>query len=267
MRLGKLPKNCQNNIKYQKSFKALMTMKKIYIILTFLSIMFCPFIAKAQATYEDVVYLKNGSIIHGIIIEQIPNESLKIQTKDGNVFVYKMAEIEKITKEVVKGSENSSTNNSEFEIKHSGFTNITEFYAGGGIKETVSKFMFGVHTINGYLINPHFSVGVGVGLELSNSLMIPIFADFRYNFTSKSVSPFFSVDAGYIKPINDSYYLKRIFVDPALGLKFFVLPKTALNFSLGCRLEKYTTTYLIYPTNTLRSYKGGYLNFKMGFTF
>jgi hypothetical protein len=49
--------------------------------------------------YEDVVYLKNGSIIHGTIIEQIPNESLKIKTKDGNVFVYKTEEISKITKE------------------------------------------------------------------------------------------------------------------------------------------------------------------------
>ncbi len=48
---------------------------------------------------EDVVYLKNGSIIHGIIIEQIPNESLKIKTKDGSVFVYKMVEVIKLTKE------------------------------------------------------------------------------------------------------------------------------------------------------------------------
>lgn len=37
--------------------------------------------------YVDVVYLKNGSIIRGMIIEQIPNVSLKIQTKDGSIFV------------------------------------------------------------------------------------------------------------------------------------------------------------------------------------
>ncbi|MFY0644981.1 MAG: hypothetical protein JXR19_10985 [Bacteroidia bacterium] len=50
--------------------------------------------------YQDVVYLKNGSIIRGMIIEQIPNVSIKIQTADANVFVFKMDEIEKITKEV-----------------------------------------------------------------------------------------------------------------------------------------------------------------------
>jgi TM2 domain-containing membrane protein YozV len=58
------------------------------------------FISLAQQRYEEVVYLKNGSIIRGTVIEQVPNVSLKIQTKDGNVFVYKMEEVEKITKEL-----------------------------------------------------------------------------------------------------------------------------------------------------------------------
>ena len=48
---------------------------------------------------QDVVYLKNGSIVRGTIIEQVINVSLKIQTSDGSVFVYKIDEIEKITKE------------------------------------------------------------------------------------------------------------------------------------------------------------------------
>ena len=54
--------------------------------------------ASAQQ-YQEVVYLKNGSIIRGVIIEQIPNESLKIQTQGGSVFVFKMSEVAKIVKE------------------------------------------------------------------------------------------------------------------------------------------------------------------------
>lgn len=53
-----------------------------------------------NSKYVDVVYLKNGSIIRGMIIEQTPNVSLKIQTKDGSVFVYKMEEVEKMAKEL-----------------------------------------------------------------------------------------------------------------------------------------------------------------------
>lgn len=49
------------------------------------------------AKAEDTVYLKDGSIIHGTITEEVPGKSIKIQTNDGNVFVYKMKAIEKIT--------------------------------------------------------------------------------------------------------------------------------------------------------------------------
>ena len=49
--------------------------------------------------YQEVVYLKNGSVIRGTIIEQQPNVLLKIKTADGSIFVYPMNEVEKITKE------------------------------------------------------------------------------------------------------------------------------------------------------------------------
>ncbi|HXL72953.1 MAG TPA: hypothetical protein VN963_04940, partial [bacterium] len=51
----------------------------------------------AAVKAEDVVYLNDGSIIHGTIIEEVPNVSIKIQTNDGNTFVYKMKLIQKIT--------------------------------------------------------------------------------------------------------------------------------------------------------------------------
>jgi hypothetical protein len=65
---------------------------------------------------EEVVYLKNGGIIRGTIIEQIPNKSIKIQTKDGNVFVYNMDEVEKLTKEPVRatGYNNYNGNTNSF---------------------------------------------------------------------------------------------------------------------------------------------------------
>ncbi|HVZ80721.1 MAG TPA: hypothetical protein VHE12_07980 [bacterium] len=46
---------------------------------------------------EDVVYLKDGSVIHGTITEEVPGKKIKIETNDGNVFVYKMKQIDKIT--------------------------------------------------------------------------------------------------------------------------------------------------------------------------
>jgi hypothetical protein len=71
-------------------------MKSFLILITFISI---SIFAVAQQSYQDVVYLKNGSIIRGVIIEQIPNKSIKIETADKSVFVYQIDEIEKMTKE------------------------------------------------------------------------------------------------------------------------------------------------------------------------
>ena len=55
-------------------------------------------IATAQET-EDVVYLKNGSVVRGTITELTPNTNLKIRTRDGSLFVFEMDEVERVAKE------------------------------------------------------------------------------------------------------------------------------------------------------------------------
>lgn len=64
-------------------------------------------VTMAQRNMQDVIYLKNGGVIRGLIIEQTPGISLKIQTGDGSVFVYKMEEIEKMSKEMGKARVNN----------------------------------------------------------------------------------------------------------------------------------------------------------------
>ena len=52
----------------------------------------------ASAKMVDVVHLKNGSIIQGMVTEMIPSETAKIETDDGSVFLYQFDEIQSITK-------------------------------------------------------------------------------------------------------------------------------------------------------------------------
>lgn len=76
---------------------------------------------------------------------------------------------------------------------------------------------FEVNTINGYFINPSFSVGLGIGLQFSNYnyypnpgsggsyvkksgpgiVLLPLFADFRYYPKNAISAPMFILDAGY----------------------------------------------------------------------
>ena len=53
---------------------------------------------------EDVVHLKNGSIVRGTIIEQIPGESLKMETQGAGEVVYTMDEVARISREPVEMS-------------------------------------------------------------------------------------------------------------------------------------------------------------------
>ena len=72
--------------------------KKLFVLFAILVSGFAIF---AQSEMRDVVYLKNGSVVKGTIIEQVIGESLRIDTPDGSIFFYEMNEIEKIVKEKV----------------------------------------------------------------------------------------------------------------------------------------------------------------------
>ena len=91
-----------------------------YLFSFFLLIAFTSF-TYAQQNYQDVVYLKNGSIIRGMIIEQVPNKSIKIETSDKSLFVYQIDEVEKITKELAR----TDTRSSKLSGKRKGYIGIS----------------------------------------------------------------------------------------------------------------------------------------------
>ena len=71
-------------------------MRKLLVLVYFALITTAAF---TQGNNQDVDYLKNVNIVHGAIIEQIPDKSINIETADSNVLEFQMDEIEKITKE------------------------------------------------------------------------------------------------------------------------------------------------------------------------
>lgn len=92
----------------ERGGKQLKKMKKSTLLL--FTLLVSAVVFAQQNNLTDVVYLKNGSILRGIIIEQIPNESIKLQTADNNILVYKTDEIERITKEPVSNRNNFRNN-------------------------------------------------------------------------------------------------------------------------------------------------------------
>ena len=157
--------------------------------------------AFAQSSLQDVVYLKNGSIIRGDIIEMVPGEMVKIMTADGSVFVHDFADVEKFTKEQPTSAVQLSANAYSVEKKSpwlSGFFSwfipgLGQFYNGehrkgwidlgtgiggyvamitGGILMTTSEsydYSTGIYTVNDAQYIPGLILALGgMGVLLAN---------------------------------------------------------------------------------------------------
>jgi hypothetical protein len=113
-----------------------MKIKNIILLVLFILGSFISTDCMAQySNYDDVVYLKDGSVIRGVIIEQIPNVSLKIQTKDQNIFVYQFDNILKMTKEESQGylvNKNVNTNSKYKTKRYPGLSFLFSFLVPGG---------------------------------------------------------------------------------------------------------------------------------------
>src|SRR5690554_5420456 len=165
----------------------------------------------AQNNIQDVVYLKNGSIIRGVIMELVPNASIKIETSDRSIFVYRMDEIEKITKEVkpvvrkvVSGPVHQG------EGLQSGYRGIVDFGYQLGLGD-FGMDRFKMNIINGGQVSPYFFIGGGMGLRYyfdEDTALIPLFVHARANILDKKISPYFALSIGYT--LNASHDLEPV---------------------------------------------------------
>ena len=217
----------------------------------------------AQSNLEDVVYLKNGSIIHGTIVEQVPNQSIKIKTKDGNILAYKIEEVEKMTKETpVKQEEPQDTLN----IKYSA---ILEGDFGHSLKGAAFyESSFGGSIINGVSIYDHFNIGVGLGVEryltYKYATFMPLYIDVKA-YTKKVNGMFISFSVGTGLSLHKAEVNRGRYMNTAIGLKIGDVSKHALLISLGYKMQEYTGTNI--HTGDFYEQAIQNVNFKLGFIF
>jgi len=84
-----------------------------------------------------------------------------------------------------------------------GYFNLTQLsYLIGEANENApspvkSNMIPSVVNINGYRVNEHFSIGVGVGMIPFSYTVVPIFADFRITLLKDNLSPMLALKVGY----------------------------------------------------------------------
>ena len=251
-------------------------MKNILVLLLFTLITSVSF---GQSNYQDVVYLKSGSIIRGVIIEQVPNKSIKIETAGRSVFVYQMDEIERIIKEPFQGRWNRATQSFGSGLQE-GYKMIVElgYEMGTGI---FGMDRLKLNSIYAYQLNPYFSLGLGTGLRnyrnsfneerdfYAERALIPIFADFRANFTDNifkvnNVSPCFSLGVGYSFDATNRFEGVGFLLNPIVGISFMVSEKSAFNVGIGYEMQSMNIfDYPFYDLNV----NSGAISIDVGISF
>lgn len=214
---------------------------------------------------EDVVYLKNGTIYRGTLIEQIFGVSCKIEIAGGSVVVLKEAEIEKITKEKRENNpdkvyvereyiirEPRRKERPEFKYREKGYFFQGHFEAG--------FFNIGTRIINGYKFNQYAALAFGFGImglgsdvyvntnSTYSGLYLPLFAYFTGDILKKKITPFYQFEAGYA-------FWPKVNTNPFFDSGSYDVNTTvqAGGFmgggGFGCRFYKYTGVHISISAN------------------
>jgi hypothetical protein len=151
----------------------------IFLIITVLQL-------SGQKT-KDVLYLKNGSIIYGTLME-ISNDQYKLKGSDGSIFIYSAGEVDRYAKEIPSFAGR----------KKSGMTFALEAGLLIGAQSNEYKAPFSFNAIAGYTIEKKNMLGIGTGAEFLGKTFVPVFAEYKYTFRDKRVSPFLFARGGIL---------------------------------------------------------------------
>jgi hypothetical protein len=134
---------------------------------------------------KDVLYLKNGSMIYGTLME-ISNEQYKLKGSDGSIFIFPTSDVDRYAKEVPSFAGR----------KKSGMTFALEAGLMIGAQSNEYKAPFSFNAIAGYTIEKNHMAGIGTGAEFLGKTFVPLFLEYKYTIRDKRVSPFLFARGG-----------------------------------------------------------------------
>ena len=242
-------------------------MKKYLFFVTILIFTALPLSAQKL---KDALYLKNGSIIYGKLLE-ISDDKYKIQSSDGSLFIYSSEEVERFVKEnpVYSGRKTAGA----------GFVLEAGLLVGSQSSEFDAPFSFNL--IVNYTSDTKNIMGIGSGVEFLGSTFSPFFFEYKRLFNDKKTTPFVFFRGGALvhlggddeneDPYNQYYYPKDYKGGPSFGFGTgisWAKEDIETYLSFGYRYAR--TSYSQSNYNDIRyTYKSYYnrLEVKFGFKF
>ncbi|MFK7926015.1 MAG: hypothetical protein AB8H47_28965 [Bacteroidia bacterium] len=222
----------------------LQTLSKYCLLLL---LMLCTQLSIAQNNrgVEDVIYLYNGSIIRGEIIEQQPGEYVQIKLASGQVFTFRNAEIEKITLEPPLYSKIELEKHRHLvpiSYRTPGFYHQVDW----GLNFTQGRWgpvpATALHYRLLYHQNPWLNYGIGIGWDIyGEGIFTPVFAELQGDLWERPFTPIYLLQAGYGFPTSMSsehdVLEGGITGQFALGFKVNTRKRTDISFTIGYKFQ------------------------------
>ena len=211
----------------------------------------------SQNQLEDVIYLNNGNIYRGMIIEEVPGVSMKIKTVGGNVFMVNITDVAKITKEEAvvaprayapKTPKSETPQDIETEVTEADLIAVdTEKVETSSKKVSyffqsqvlVENLQGGIRIVNGIRIGRFGYLGLGVGFDIVHAapfneeingldrkdlsgVYLPLYLYYSGEILEKRITPFYAVELGATVGFEKNGFDKRddyenYFVAGAMG--------------------------------------------------
>jgi hypothetical protein len=171
----------------------------LFIVLLLLTVSI--FSTYAQRYIADVITLQNGDVYRGIIVEQRDTGIIRLNTLCHNTLNFNLNDISSVSTE--KLNLRRSGLELPFQYEPKGYVNITDFGLLIATGNNNQNGIFTVSSMNGYSFASRFIAGAGVGIELFESLMLPLYADTRVILMKSRITPYVGLKTGYSFALED----------------------------------------------------------------
>jgi hypothetical protein len=249
-----------------KLYSLLTTFKAPFFLLLF-SLLATPLLAQKK-NWQDVVYLKNGSILRGELAADPAGGTVKIETAGRNLFVFQAAEVEKVSRELIRPAYKYPFNK--------GYLNMTEAGLSVGNSSSWNQRRqkdITLQTFNGYQFASYLALGVTAGVDAYSGItLLPLGMGLRGDLTKTRNRPYYSFDAGYgldwlHNPRLSGNRQGGFFWSPGAGMKFSGKENHAFLISLAYRQQASTLEMPFSNGTSVTENKFKRVLFRVGMSF
>ena len=227
-------------------------MKKIALLVVLLLFVCGAF---AQKQKKEVIYLKNGSVIKGQLV-QVDDEKVVVHSAQ-NTWVFRQSEIDTVASKWL-ATPHEPVSKAWF------FKTSLGLLPGGSDNTKETPFSFDA-SLNARLFAGLYA-GLGAGIDFLEESYLPVFMNLEYQFRRSRFTPFVGVQGGYLLPVdgevnmqNGYYYYDfmpyssywpypqqtldnkgGLMLNPSFGFVSHINPNPGISLAFGYRFSQVT---------------------------